>query len=85
MPDGRKNNGGARQGAGRKRKDEEQVLIERLDPLDPLALDGLEKGLKGGKPWAIKLYFEYRYGKPKQQTDITSLGERINIPISEWQ
>ena len=34
-----------------------------------------------GKDWAIKMFFEYMFGKPKQQTDITSMGEKIQNVI----
>lgn len=35
---------------------------------------------KNGEPWAVKLFFEYLYGKPKQTVDVTSEGERIEPP-----
>lgn len=37
---------------------------------------------------ALTLYFNYRWGKPSQSTDITSGGEKISIPIinmNEWK
>lgn len=62
--------GGAREGAGRKPKASEIELIERLSPLDDTALDALKKGVKSGDYNFIKLFMEYRYGKPKQQMDM---------------
>jgi hypothetical protein len=60
--------GGARKGAGRKSKDEELKIIERLDNI--IESDDVIKSLKGlikdGNFNAIKLYLEYRYGKPKE-------------------
>ena len=44
--DKRKNNGGKRQGAGRKPKVEEQKLIEKLTPFNDLALKALQEGLE---------------------------------------
>ena len=44
--DKRTNNGGARQGAGRKGKAEEQKLIENLTPMNAMALESLQKGLE---------------------------------------
>lgn len=73
--------GGKRKGAGRKPKAEEQELIEKLSPLDPLAMKALEKNLKSGEPWAVKLYFEYMYGKPKQQLDTNISGEGVQIHV----
>lgn len=75
------NRGGARQGAGRKPKAAEIELIEKLSPLEDIALKKLHDGVKSGDYNFIKLFMEYRYGKPKQQTDITTGGEPLNQPI----
>jgi len=77
LADARKNNGGRRNGAGRKPKVKEQQLIEMLSPYDDAAIKKLSAAVKRGESWAIKLFFEYRFGKPKQQVDITSAGEKI--------
>jgi len=73
MSDKRENNGGARNGAGRKPKAEEQKLIERLTPLMPKAYEALKTALEGDESWAVKLSFEYFYGKPKQTIDQTTV------------
>ena len=65
MADGRRNNGGNKN-AGRKPKADEQKLIERLSPLDNIALNALKNALETEESWAVKLFMEYRYGKPKQ-------------------
>lgn len=76
------NNGGKREGAGRKSKAEEQQLIEKLSPMEPLVHDKLREAIAEGRDWGIKLYFAYMYGAPKTQTDLTSKGERIsNISV----
>lgn len=64
------NHGGARNGAGRKPKADEIKLIERLTPLADSAYAALESGLNDGNPAFVKLWFEYMYGKAKQQIDI---------------
>jgi hypothetical protein len=79
--DKRINNGGARQGAGRKGKAEEQKLIENLTPMNPMALKSLEQGLEKKEQWAVKLFFEYFYGKPQQRVDVTSNEESLNMPL----
>ena len=79
--DKRINNGGARQGAGRKEKAEEQKLIENLTPMNSMALESLEKGLEKKEQWAVKLFFEYFYGKPQQRVDVTSNEETLNMPV----
>lgn len=86
MADGRKNNGGhsTKGKAGRKPKAEEQALIEKLSPLQDEAYKALKNALKDEQGWAIKLFFEYMYGKPKQSTDITTNGNDINISPIEW-
>ena len=79
--DKRINNGGARSGAGRKGKAEEQKLIENLTPMNSMALESLQKGLEKKEQWAVKLFFEYFYGKPQQRLDVTSNDESINMPL----
>ena len=75
-----KNHGGVRKGAGRKSKSEEHDLASKLSPLNDVALEALKKGLKNEQNWAVKLFFEYFYGKPAQSVDITSKGESMSIP-----
>lgn len=61
--------GGKRENAGRKSKADEARLIEKLSPLEDLAHAKLQEAIESGKDWAIKMYFEYMYGKPKQGID----------------
>lgn len=73
--------GGKRTGAGRKAKAEEQKLIENLTPMNAMALKSLEKGLEKKEQWAVKLFFEYFYGRPQQRVDVTSNEESLNMPL----
>ena len=73
--------GGKREGSGRKGKAEEQKLIEHLTPMNADALKSLEIGLKNKEQWAVKLFFEYFYGKPQQRVDVTSNEETLNMPV----
>ena len=79
--DNRINNGGKRKGAGRKSKSEEQKLIENLTPMSETALNSLREGLEKKQQWAVKLFFEYFYGKPQQRVDVTTNEESINMPL----
>lgn len=69
--------GGKRDNAGRKSKAEEQALIERLSPLEDLAHIKLHEAIRVGEQWALKMYFEYMYGKPAQGVDLTTKGDKI--------
>ena len=69
MADGRRNNGGNKN-AGRKPKSEEQNLIEKLKPSEPRAIEVLEQAVDEGKSWAVKMYFEYMYGKAVETKEI---------------
>lgn len=72
--------GGKREGAGRKSKAEEQKLIERLSPYKDEALEALVRNMKDDQSWAVKMYFEYMYGKPKETKDLNVKGlPRITI------
>tara|TARA_S200002703_G_scaffold21913_1_gene18606 strand:+ start:3164 stop:3394 length:231 start_codon:yes stop_codon:yes gene_type:complete len=67
--------GGKRAGAGRKSKEEEIALIERLSPLDDLAFAELKKGIERGSFPHLKLFHDYRWGKPRETKDITLVEE----------
>lgn len=75
--------GGKRKGAGRKSKAEEQRLIEKLSPLEPIAHKALNNALNGEESWAVKLYFEYMYGKPKQRMEFDDVTPISKILTSE--
>jgi hypothetical protein len=66
--------GGARPGAGRKPKADEVALIERLSPLDGTAFALIETGLNNQDMSVLKLFMEYRFGKPKQSIDANVVG-----------
>ncbi len=75
--------GGKRQGAGRKPKSDEQKLVQSLSPLEPLAQEALKAGLIDHQSWAVKLWYEYTYGKPKQRVEMqANIIELANLP--EW-
>ena len=76
--DKRKNNGGHSNG-GRKSKAEEQSLIEKLTPIDPIARKQLLNAVNGGEKWAVELFFKYFYGLPTQVIDQTIKSEDIQI------
>lgn len=63
-----KEHGGKREGAGRKPKADELKLIERLDNIidKDEAIKTLKDLIKDGNFNALKLYMEYRFGKPKE-------------------
>jgi len=70
--DKRINNGGARQGAGRKSKTQEKELIEKLDNIidKEEVIKKLKELIADGDIRALNLYMGYRYGKPKETKDI---------------
>lgn len=78
MPDGRKNNGGARPNSGRKSKAEELGIKEKLAPMEADFLRVLAKEIKKGNPAALKMFAEYYYGKPRETVDL-NVPDGINI------
>ena len=74
-----KTKGGAREGAGRKSKVEEQSLIEKLTPLEPIAFKALNDALNDGKDWAVKLFFQYNFGMPKQVVE-----NNTNLTVNDF-
>jgi hypothetical protein len=85
MPDGRKSNGGARQGAGRKPKADEIKLIEQMDAIaaPELAWKALWNKCQEGDVQAVKTWLGYRYGMPKQAVDSTVTVKEFPVPIIE--
>lgn len=73
--DGRKNNGGNKN-AGRKSKSEEQALVEKLNVYSDKAFTALDNALQAEHSWALRLWFEYMYGKPKEKVEITKIKEQ---------
>lgn len=90
MADGRKKNGGARKGAGRKPKEQSLKLIESLDRnINSTDWDNILKAVvkeaKKGSINHIKLLLEYRFGKPVQALEVEATTEAtINISPIEW-
>lgn len=81
--------GGARPNAGRKSKADEQRIRDLTSPYVEGAIEKVVSIMQGADKAsdqlaAAKLLLEYHFGKPKQQTDITSGGDKINVPISHW-
>ena len=68
--------GGIRKGQGRPSKAAEQNLIEKLTPLQPAAFKALKKAISMGESWAVKLFFDYKFGKAKETKDITVFQEQ---------
>ena len=81
--DKRKDNGGVRTGAGRKPKAEEQQLVEKLTPLEPKAFKALSDAVEDGQGWAIKLFFEYKFGKPHQTIEQSNTHKLTNFNLKD--
>ena len=82
--DKRKNNGGhsTKGYAGRPRKADEEKLIHKLDVLidNDKVISKLGEMVLNGDSRAMNLYFGYRYGKPKESVDVSSVdGFNVNF------
>ena len=80
--DGRKNNSGTiGNKGGRPKKADELKLIEKLDNLidNDEVIKTLGRQVLKGDGRAMTLYFNYRYGKPKESVDITSGGFNLDF------
>ena len=78
------NRGGRRLGSGRKPKTDELKLVEKLDNVidNEIALKKLGELIVKGDIRAIQIYFNYRYGKPKEKIDINS-SSGLNISFKD--
>lgn len=83
--DKRKFNGGnsTRAKGVDKRKNEYRNALENAASVKDVetVIKEVFKQAKGGDLTACKLFLEYYLGKPVQQTDITSDGDSINVPV----
>lgn len=52
-----------------KAEDRERI-IELMNPLEQMAYKALMDGLKRKTQWAVKLWLEYRFGKPTETKDV---------------
>ncbi len=84
MADGRKNNGGNKN-AGRKSKADEQKLVEKLSPLEDSAFKALKDAIKEGHSWAVKMYFDYKFGKPTETKNINLDVDSSTIDMNKWK
>ena len=66
------NHGGVRPGAGRPTKSDEQKLIDKLSPLDPLVIKAIKEGVTEGNYKFVNLYMNYMYGKPKERMEVSN-------------
>jgi hypothetical protein len=73
--------GGARSGAGRKPKADEQELIDKLSVYNDTAHEKLKDAVEAGEQWAVKMYFEYFYGKPNQTINHKNNGEKFETTV----
>ena len=63
--------GGKREGAGRKRKDEEDFLVEKLSAYDNDAFAILIEGVMNKEYRFLKMFMEYRFGKPRETKEVS--------------
>ena len=68
-------------GGGRPPEKIDLAFKDALKRYDNIALVALEFGLKSKDFRFLKLFLEYRHGRPKDQIDITTQGESLNTPL----
>jgi len=71
--------------SGRKSKADEQLLMERLSVYDNKAFEILGKKIEEGEYWAVRLYFNYRFGKAKESQNINLHTTQIEVPNIVWK
>ena len=61
--------GGAREGAGRKRRMEEHEIIQKLEPMAETAFKVLKQKIADGDIKAIQIFCQYYIGLPTQKIE----------------
>jgi len=73
--------GGARPGAGRPRRMDEQQIIEKLQPMADAAFRILHEKVAQGDMKAIQLYMQYFIGLPTQKVESKIEGQLNQVQI----
>ena len=68
--------------SGRRPQEENVALIQKLTPLDDIAFEMLKKGIEENKFAYLKLYFQYKYGKPREMKELNITSD-IQQPLFE--
>lgn len=74
-------NGGARPGAGRKRRMEEHEIIEKLTPMAEIAFKVLKEKIQEGDMKAIKIFCDYFIGLPTQKIESKIEGQLNTVSV----
>lgn len=61
--------------SGRKSKETEQQVLEKLSLLDDLFFVKLEEAMEQGKPYAMRLFATHRIPKPQNTLEVTGADE----------
>lgn len=61
---------------GRPPKNDSNELIEKLYPMSEMGMQRLKEGIENGDFRFLKLYFQYRYGNPKQISEVNVNAEQ---------
>lgn len=61
--------------SGRKSKEVEQEVLEKLSVLDDLFFSKLKEAMEQGKPYAMRLFATHRIPKPQNSLEITGADE----------
>ena len=69
--------------SGRPPKVDEIQMIEKLSPLDDYAFEQLRRGIERGEFAFIKIFFLYRWGRPKQISEIEITSEQPLFDLSK--
>jgi len=73
--------GGARPGAGRKRRMEEHEIIERLTPMADIAFKVLKEKVAEGDMKAIQIFMSYFIGLPTQKIENKIEGQLNQVSV----
>lgn len=76
-----KQRGGARPGAGRKRRLDEEQIIAKLDPLAPLFFTALKEKLLRKDSKAMDIFAKYYLGEPLRRVETKVEGSLNQVAV----
>lgn len=77
----KKKKGGFRPGSGRKKRLEEEEVIQRLQPMADLAFRVLERKIGEGDPKALQIFMNYYIGLPTQKIESKIEGNLNQVSV----
>lgn len=77
----KRKHGGARPGAGRKRRMDEQEIMTKLEPMAPMFFEALKERLQQKDQRVMELFAKYYLGEPLKRVETKIEGQLNQVQV----